>query len=184
MNRPTNSPQSSQSTQLSRPRQNMGSELPEAAQFGQAAIALLQQGTQLLDPKIRNRLYEARLQALRSQKIPGLLFWQRGFASAVGGHSGNHTSSSTNPGSALNVLMWLAASAVVIFSLMAITDWQQESRLQDLAVLDAAILTDEVPPNAYADSGFLAFLKANRDSVTDVSPDSLEPATTKTASPS
>ncbi len=184
MNRPTNSLQSSQSTQSSRPRQNMGSELLEAAQFGQAAIALLQQGTQLLDPKIRNRLYEARLQALRSQKIPGRLFWQRGFASAVGGHSGNHTSSNTNPGSALNVLMWLAASAVVIFSLMAITDWQQESRLQDLAVLDAAILTDEVPPNAYADSGFLAFLKANRDSVTDVSPDSLEPATSKTASPS
>ena len=184
MNRPTISPQSSQSTQSSRPRQNMGSELPEAAQFGQAAIALLQQGTQLLDPKIRNRLYEARLQALRSQKIPGRLFWHRGFASAVGGHSGNHTSSNTNPGSALNVLMWLAASAVVIFSLMAITDWQQESRLQDLAVLDAAILTDEVPPNAYADSGFLAFLKANRDAVTDVSPDSLEPATSKTASPS
>ena len=46
----------------------MGFELPEADQFSQAAIALLQQGTQLLDPKIRNRLYEARLQALRSQK--------------------------------------------------------------------------------------------------------------------
>ena len=74
MNRPTNSSQSSQPTQSSRPSQNMGSELPEAASFNQAAIALLQQGTQLLDPKIRNRLYEARLQALRSQKIPGLLF--------------------------------------------------------------------------------------------------------------
>jgi len=184
VNRPTNAPQSSQPTQSNSPSQNRGFELPEAAQFGQAAIALLQQGTQLLDPKIRNRLYEARLQALRSQKIPGRLFWQRGFASAVGGHGGNSISSNTNPSSALNVLMWLAASTVVIFSLMAITDWQQESRLQDLAVLDAAILTDEVPPNAYADSGFLAFLKANRDLVTDVSPDSLEPATTKTASPS
>ena len=184
MNRPTNAPQSSQPTQSNSPSQNRGFELPEAAQFGQAVIALLQQGTQLLDPKIRNRLYEARLQALRSQKIPGRLFWQRGFASAVGGHGGNSTSSNTNPGSALNVLMWLAASTVVNFSLMAITDWQQESRLQDLAVLDTAILTDEVPPNAYADSGFLAFLKANRDLVTDVSPNSLEPATTKTASPS
>ena len=184
MNRPTNSSQSSQPTQSSRPSQNMGSELPEAASFNQAAIALLQQGTQLLDPKIRNRLYEARLQALRSQKIPGRLFWQRSFASAVGANGGNPTSSNTNPGSALNVLMWLAASAVVIFSLMAITDWQQESRLQDLAALDAAILTDEVPPNAYADSGFLAFLKANRHSITDVIPDSLEPATTKTAAPS
>lgn len=184
MNRPTNLPPSSQSTQSSRPSQNMASELSEAAQFNQAAIALLQQGTQLLNPKIRNRLYEARLQALRSQKIPGRLFWQRGFASAIGGQTSSHPTGNTNHGSALNVLMWLAASTVIIFSLMAITDWQQESRLQDLAALDAAILTDEVPPNAYADSGFLAFLKANRDLVTDVSPDSLEPAITKTASPS
>jgi len=182
--RPTKTSQASQPTQSSRPSPNMGSELPEAAPFNQAAIALLQQGTQLLGPKIRNRLYKARLQALRSQKIPSRLFWQRSFASAIGGHGGNHASSNTSPGSVLNILMWLAASAVVIFSLMAITDWQQESRLQDLAVLDAAILTDEVPPNAYADSGFLAFLKANRDAVTDVSPDSLEPATSKTASPS
>ncbi|OYY48292.1 MAG: hypothetical protein B7Y55_13640 [Polynucleobacter sp. 35-46-207] len=42
---------------------------------------------------------------------------------------------------------------------VCIAEWQQDSRINDIAELDIALLTDDVPPDAYADSGFLGFLK-------------------------
>ncbi len=184
MNRPTAPTQSSRPTQSGGQSQTAGLTPTEEAQFAQSAMALLQQGAQQLVPKIRHRLDEARLHALRAQKTPTQFFWQRSFAPAFGGQTGSQLGGDAKHGPIFNMLMWLAASAAVIFGLMAITDWQQESRLQDLAVLDAAILTDDVPPNAYADSGFLAFLKAHRDLSHELSPDSLEPAAANAASPS
>ena len=49
--------------------------------------------------------------------------------------------------------------AVLVFGLIGIAHWQDESRINDIAEVDAALLSDDVPPDAYADSGFLAFLK-------------------------
>jgi hypothetical protein len=48
---------------------------------------------------------------------------------------------------------------VLVFGLIGIAQWQSESRINDIAEVDAALLTDDVPPDAYADSGFMAFLK-------------------------
>ena len=193
MNRPTNSINPAHSLQSS--QEPLGLTVtPAETQFALAAVALLHQGTLTLSPKISDRLYAARLQALRAQKSNGLLSWQRWFAhsavrqsaSQLSGKNRSQFSDHTEHGPWFNSFIWLVACVVVIFSLMAITEWQQESRLQDLAMLDTAILTDDVPPNAYADSGFLAFLKAaSRDSGADINTDSLEPATaTKTASSS
>ncbi len=192
MNRPTNSISPTHSLQSNQEPLGLTA-TPTETQFALAAAALLHQGTLNLAPKISDRLFAARLQALRAQKSSSLLGWQRWFTplavSQSASYSNNKTrsqfSSNAEHGPWFNSFMWLIACVVVIFSLMAITDWQQESRLQDLAVLDAAILTDDVPPNAYTDSGFLAFLKASRDGGADVNADSLEPATAaKTPSPS
>ena len=38
---------------------------------------------------------------------------------------------------------------------------QGDERAKDLAEIDAAILTDDLPPTAYADPGFAHFLKLN-----------------------
>jgi hypothetical protein len=54
---------------------------------------------------------------------------------------------------------WIAPVVVLVFGLMAIAQWQNDSRINDIAEVDAALLSDDVPPDAYADSGFLAFLK-------------------------
>jgi hypothetical protein len=43
--------------------------------------------------------------------------------------------------------------------LLAIAEWQQDARINDIAAVDIALLSDDVPPDAYMDSGFLAFLK-------------------------
>jgi hypothetical protein len=37
---------------------------------------------------------------------------------------------------------------------------QNEHRAHEVAEVDAALLTDDLPPSAYADPGFIQFLKA------------------------
>lgn len=48
---------------------------------------------------------------------------------------------------------------VVVLGLIAITEWQEDMRIKDIATVDIALLTDDVPPNAFADNGYMAYLK-------------------------
>jgi hypothetical protein len=48
---------------------------------------------------------------------------------------------------------------VLVLGLTAIGWVQQDDRANELAIIDAALLTDELPPDAYADAGFVQFLK-------------------------
>jgi hypothetical protein len=40
---------------------------------------------------------------------------------------------------------------------------QKEDRANELAEVDTALLTDDLPPSAYADPGFVQFLRAGSD---------------------
>jgi hypothetical protein len=51
-------------------------------------------------------------------------------------------------------LLVLAAGLVLIHMV------QTERRASELAEIDAALLTDDLPPAAYSDPGFVQFLKA------------------------
>jgi len=46
--------------------------------------------------------------------------------------------------------------------LLVINSIQNDNRAQELAEVDVALLTDELPPDAFADPGFVQFLKATR----------------------
>jgi len=48
---------------------------------------------------------------------------------------------------------------VLVFGLIAINVIQDDKRANELAEIDAALLTDDLPPAAYADPGFSQFLK-------------------------
>ena len=48
---------------------------------------------------------------------------------------------------------------VVLMLVFAIAQWQQNARINDIVDVDTAILTDSVPPDAYADDGFRLFMK-------------------------
>ena len=124
----------------------------EADQFGLTAASLLRQGTQSLPAGIKDRLYAARLKALSVKKPEKVRIVQHVLASSSGSWSSGSRSFWDNVG-------WLAPLAVLVFGLIGIAQWQQDSRINDIAELDVALLTDEVPPDAYADSGFLGFLK-------------------------
>lgn len=124
----------------------------EADQFGQSAAALLRQGSQSLPAGIKDRLYAARLKALSVKKPEKVRVKQY----VLAGTSGNWSSGSR---SFWNNVGWIAPLVVLVFGLIGIAQWQQDSRINDIAELDVALLTDDVPPDAYADSGFMSFLK-------------------------
>ena len=50
--------------------------------------------------------------------------------------------------------------------LVAINIIQDDDRTSELAEVDAALLTDDLPPDAYADPGFVQFLKTSHSSET------------------
>jgi hypothetical protein len=53
----------------------------------------------------------------------------------------------------------LLALAALLLGLMAVDQFSDDFQVQDLAEIDAAILTDDLPPHAYSDPGFAHFLK-------------------------
>jgi hypothetical protein len=124
----------------------------EVDQFGQAAAALLSQGSQSLPAGIKDRLYAARLKALSVKKPEKVRVQQHVLANSTGNWSSGSRSFWDNVG-------WVAPLVVLVFGLVGIAQWQQDSRINDIAELDVALLTDDVPPDAYADSGFMGFLK-------------------------
>jgi hypothetical protein len=48
----------------------------------------------------------------------------------------------------------------LVLGLVAINVIQNEKRANEIAEIDAALLTDDLPPAAYADPGFTQFLKS------------------------
>ena len=124
----------------------------EVDQFGLATAALLQHGSQSLPVDIQDRLHAARMKALSVQKAEKIYVQQPVFASTSGNWS-------TGSRTIWNYVSWIAPLIVLVFGLIGIAEWQQDSRINDIAELDIALLTDDVPPDAYADSGFLGFLK-------------------------
>jgi hypothetical protein len=143
----------------------------QADEFGRASAALLNQGAQSLPANIKDRLYEARKKALAVRKPEKV----RVKAPALAGTSGNWAGSFKSSSNLWETLSWIAPLVVLVFGLIGIAQWQNESRINDIAEVDAALLTDDVPPDAYADSGFMAFLKNgplsdSEDSSSELSP--------------
>ena len=139
----------------------------QADQFGQASAALLRQGAHTIPQNIKDRLYAARMKAL-SVKKPEKVRIQK---QVLAGSARNWTSGSNGTWDALG---WIAPLVVLVFGLIGIAQWQDDSRINDIAEVDAALLSDDVPPDAYADSGFMAFLKNGPLSESDSSSDSIQ----------
>jgi hypothetical protein len=140
----------------------------QADQFGRASAALLNQAAQSLPINIKDRLHAARLKALSVRKAEKVRVQKHVFAGTAG-------SWSTGSNGLWDTVGWVAPLAVLVFGLIGIAQWQDDSRINDIAEVDAALLTDDVPPDAYADSGFMAFLKNgplsdSEDSASELAP--------------
>lgn len=57
-----------------------------------------------------------------------------------------------------NKSWFVLALLVLLAGLYGLYEYEQEQQINDLAEIDAAVLVDELPPDAYLDSGFNAYL--------------------------
>jgi hypothetical protein len=114
-------------------------------QFGHRIRQLLNQGTQVR-PDVGKRLAAARMRALERQRraVAGLA-WAN-VVGPMGGWSGF----------ALRVLLPLA---LLVGSGAALYTWQQNRLAAELEEIDAQLLTDDLPIDAYLDRGFQNWLK-------------------------
>ncbi|HJS03981.1 MAG TPA: DUF3619 family protein [Variovorax sp.] len=121
------------------------------AQFGRQVAARLSAGTQDLPHEISERLRAARMQAVARRKVVQVLQT----APAVVPNGGS---------AALGGGWWTRIGSVIplialVAGLIVITTLQEDNRTDELAEVDAALLTDDLPPAAYTDPGFAQFLK-------------------------
>jgi hypothetical protein len=116
-------------------------------QFGNRIRHLLNQGLEL-DPAKRERLRGARQQALERQRPEpvALLRW----AGNVLGDFDRWR------GLSARVLLPVA---LLVLAVSGIYTWEEKQRLAELVEIDADLLTDDLPIDAYLDRGFQNFLK-------------------------
>jgi uncharacterized iron-regulated membrane protein len=116
-------------------------------QFGHRIRQILNQGTRV-GPKVAERLKRSRELALARQRPePAPAFaWADHALVRFGGWGGL----------ALRVLLPLA---MLVASGIAIYAWEQNQRAAELEEIDAQLLTDDLPIDAYLDRGFQNWLK-------------------------
>jgi hypothetical protein len=104
-----------------------------------------------LNPAALKRLKIAREQALAHQRQSEPVFALAWVDAVVGRLSGNPTSA----GIAL-------AGAALVIALVGIQYWQQQPSVEEIEEIDAAILTGDLPINAYLDKSFDTWLKRSQ----------------------
>jgi hypothetical protein len=120
-------------------------------QFGRRLAARLSAGNLELPHEIGERLRVARLQAVARRKVVRQL---RAAPAIV----------SNGSSAALGAGWWTRIGSVIPLialaaGLLVISAMQDDNRTNELAEVDSALLTDDLPPAAYTDPGFAQFLK-------------------------
>ena len=121
----------------------------QEAQFGRLVAARLSAGSENMSHDIGERLRVARMQAVARRRQPAEVR-----ASVV----------ASNGVATLGTVWWSRLGAVVplialVAGLITVSVMQEENRTSELAEVDSALLTDDLPPAAYTDPGFAQFLK-------------------------
>ncbi len=121
--------------------------------LGRRVAARLSEGTQQLPHDIAERLRAARVRAVAQRKRE-LAVPVRSYALAGAGRL-------VDEGLTLWSRLASALPVVVLAAgLVAIHVVQNDLRASEVAEVDAALLTDDLPPEAYADPGFVRFLQS------------------------
>jgi len=123
-----------------------------ADRFGRAVAARLSAGTDDLSYEVRERLRAARVRALEARKqaeVHAPVLVGRGGAATLGDRL-----------SLWNRIASVLPLVALVGGLVLIHISQSDRRASEIAEVDAALLTDDLPPAAYADPGFVQFLKS------------------------
>ena len=127
--------------------------------FAFKTVSYLSTGAANLPHDISERLRAARTQAVSKRKIAKVQ--TAGNAISMGG------STALSWGSSDGLSWWGRIGSVMplvalVVGLLTINSVQNDNRAQEVAEVDAALLTDALPPAAFSDPGFVQFLKIDR----------------------
>jgi Protein of unknown function (DUF3619) len=127
--------------------------------YGLKTAAYLSAGAADLPYDISERLRAARAQAVALRKAAKVKSSPVTAATSAG--------STLTWGSDDGFGLWSRIGSVLplialVVGLLAINSLQADNFTQELAEVDSALLTDDLPPDAFSDPGFVQFLKANR----------------------
>ncbi len=128
--------------------------------FALKATSYLSAGTADLPYDISERLRAARVQAVAKRKMAvvqtaGSIFNAGGGSAALSWGSSDGLGWWGRIGSVMPLI-------ALVVGLMTINSVQDDNRAQEVAEVDAALLTDVLPPAAFSDPGFVQFLKSSR----------------------
>lgn len=132
------------------------------ARFALRAAAALSAQADALPQDISERLRIAREQAVQRARAARTAT----VAQAAGSRLGNTLSW---PGSSRNGgRWWVTVGSVLplialVGGLLLIQDWNSTNQIAAAAEVDASLLSDDLPPSAYSDPGFLEFLQSGQD---------------------
>jgi hypothetical protein len=104
-----------------------------------------------LDPAMLKRLKVARERAVARQRLTEPAFALAWVDAVAGRLSGNPATVSI-----------ALAGAALILALVGVQYWQQSPTVEEIEEIDAAILTGDLPINAYLDKSFDTWLKRSQ----------------------
>lgn len=128
--------------------------------------AQLDAGLARLPYDVGERLRAARMQALAARKRPALQLHSRpaGAAQALGGGSSATLGWGGGAGDWWRALMSALPLIALLVGLVFVHLTQSASSDREIAEIDAQLLSDDLPPAAYTDPGFMQFIKLNHTS--------------------
>ena len=139
---------------------------PRADAFARRIAARLTQAGDHLHHDITERLRAARVRAVGQRKRPAAqpkLYLHPVTAVTVQGSTATLSAGGSDGGHHWGRVLasgaWIAA---LLIGLAWVHHTQMESVASEISEIDTALLTDDLPPAAYTDSGFAQFIKSSR----------------------
>ena len=130
--------------------------------YGRKTAAYLSAGAADLPYDISERLRAARVQAVTMRKVPNAKVQTSPAAATTRAGSAALTWGSDEGFGLWGRIGSVLPLIALVAGLLTINSLQTDNFVQEMAEVDSALLTDELPPDAFSDPGFVQFLKANR----------------------
>jgi hypothetical protein len=128
------------------------------ARFGLRVGALLNEQAQRTPHDVSERLRVAREQALQRARASRLAPAAVAAPAEVVVGKGRSATLGRQPGWLFRFVSVIPL-IMLVAGLIAIDEWHDQVQIETAAAVDAALLADELPPDAYSDAGFVEFLK-------------------------
>lgn len=119
---------------------------PSEPELARKIAGILHETTDRMEPALKDRLAHARREALSRYKPNPVWAWMPEWANAGWARLSE---------SRLGGVRYIVPAALLVIGLFGAAYWQQNAgRWNEVAEIDAGLLTDELPINAYLDKGF------------------------------